>query len=222
VAAYSWHVDACGCDEFAEVFDRRTADSDRRRYRRAGPDRTTRQLLELLRARGVEGASILDVGGGIGVVDHELLTTGASRAVLVDASAASVAAAGDEARDRGTADRLEILRGDFVVRSAEFEPADIVTLDRVICCYPDVEGLVGLSAARARRLYGIVLPRDRRLARIAIGLTNAWFRLRGKAYRAFVHPNAVVDALAAASGLRLAAESGTFIWRVALFERPVG
>jgi magnesium-protoporphyrin O-methyltransferase len=212
-------VDACGCDEFAEVFDRRTAEGDRRRYRRSGPDRTTRLLLDLLRTRGVEGASLLDIGGGIGVVDHELLASGASRAVLVDASAASVAAAGDEARVRGTADRLEIIRGDFVARAPEVAPADIVTLDRVICCYPDVEHLVGLSAARARRLYGIVLPRDRWLARIAIGLTNAWFRLRGKAYRAFVHPNARVDGLAAAAGLRLAAESGTFFWRVAVFER---
>ena len=214
-------MNCCSGDEFAEVFDRRTADNDRRRYRRAGPDRTTRQLLDLLRARGVEGASILDIGGGIGVIDHELLTSGASRAVLVDASAASVAAAGDEARDRGTADRLEIIRGDFVGRAGEIEAADVVTLDRVICCYPDVDGLVSLSAARARRLYGIVLPRDRRLARVAVGLTNAWFRLRGKAYRAFVHPNGHVDGLAAAAGLRLAAESGTFFWRVALFERPM-
>ncbi|HEU0237350.1 MAG TPA: hypothetical protein VFR14_13000 [Candidatus Limnocylindrales bacterium] len=178
-------------------------------------------MLELLRARGVDNASILDIGGGIGVVDHELLAAGASRAVLVDASAASASAALDEARDRGTADRLEILRGDFVARAPELAPADVVTLDRVICCYPDVEHLVGLSAARARRLYGIVLPRDRLLARIAIGLTNAWFRLRGKAYRAFVHPNEFVDSLAAAAGLRLAAESGTYFWRVAVFERPI-
>jgi magnesium-protoporphyrin O-methyltransferase len=215
-------VNCCSGDEFAEIFDRRTADNDRRRYRRSGPDRTTRQLLDLLHSRGVEGGSVLDIGGGIGVVDHELIAAGASGAVLVEASAASAEAARDVARERGTDDRITIVCGDFVGRAANVEPADIVTLDRVICCYPDVDRLVGLSAARARRLYGVVLPRDRWLTRVAIGLSNAWFRLRGKAYRAFAHPNAVVDALAAASGLRLAAESGTLFWRVAVFERPAG
>lgn len=163
---------------------------------------------------------MLDIGGGIGVVDHELLAAGAATATIVEASTASAEAARVEARERGTDDRVAIVRGNFVGRAADLEPADIVTLDRVICCYPDVEALVGLSLARARRLYGIVLPRDRWLARFAIGLTNAWFRLRGKAYRAFAHPNAIVDRLAAAAGLRLAAESGTFFWRVAVFERP--
>jgi magnesium-protoporphyrin O-methyltransferase len=212
-------VNCCSGDEFAEVFDRRTADDDRRRYRRDGPDRTTRQLLDLIRSRGVDGASVLDIGGGIGVVSHELIAGGAAGAVLVDASVASAEAAGVEARERGTADRLTIIRSDFVGRADAIEPADIVTLDRVICCYPNVEGLVRLSATRARRVYGIVLPRDRWLTRIAIGLSNAWFRLRGKAYRAFAHPNSQVDGLVAAAGLRLAAEAGTFFWRVAVFER---
>lgn len=57
------------------------------------------------------------------------------------------------------------------------------------------------------------------LDRLVLRLVNAWYRPRGRAYRAYAHPNARIDELAAAAGLRLWAETGTFVWRVALYER---
>jgi magnesium-protoporphyrin O-methyltransferase len=212
-------MDACGCDEFASIFDRRNADDDLRRYRRQGPDRTTRMLLDLIRARGVDGATVLDIGGGIGVIDHELLRAGASRATLADASPASVAVAREAAAEAQLTDRVTFLQGDAVRRAAEIDGADVVTLDRVICCYPDVTALVSLSAAWAGRLYGIVLPRDRWIVRVGISLEALWFRVRRKGYRPFAHSNRMVDELAVAQGLEPLAESGTYFWRVALFRR---
>ncbi len=149
-------MDACGCDEFASIFDRRNADDDLRRYRRDGPDRTTRMLLDLIRAQGVDGATVLDIGGGIGVIDQELLRAGASRATLADASAASVAVAREAADAAGLADRMTFVQGDAVRRADDIGPADVVTLDRVICCYRDVEvagaavGGLGRSLVRHR------------------------------------------------------------------------
>jgi magnesium-protoporphyrin O-methyltransferase len=212
-------MDACGCDEFASIFDRRNAEGDLRRYRRQGPDRTTAILLELLRAEGVEGASVLDVGGGIGVIDQELLRSGAGRATLAEASAASLAVAREAAGEAGLAERMAFVEGDVVRRAEAIEAADVVTLDRVICCYRDVEALVSLTAGLAQRLYAIVLPRDRWLVRVAITLEALWFRLIRKPYQPYAHPNAVVDGLAAQQGLEPIAESGTFFWRVAIFKR---
>ena len=106
-----------------------------------------------------------------------------------------------------------------VGRPNAVDAADIVTLDRVICCYPDAEALVGLSAARARTAYGLVLPRDRPLNVLAIGLINVWFRLRRKAYRSYAHPTSRVDDLAAAEGLHPRSERGTFFWRVVVYDR---
>jgi hypothetical protein len=214
-------MDACGCDAkgFASIFDRRNAEHDRDRYRRKGPDRTTRMLLELLTPYRAAGCTVLDIGGGIGVIDHELLRGGAGHAVLVDGSAASLAVARQEAGRLNLLDRIEFVDGDFVGRAADIDAADIVTLDRVVCCYPDVEGLVGLSAARARTAYGLVLPRDRAFVRLAIRLENLWFRVRRKAYRAYVHPTARVDEIAAANGLHPRAERGTAYWRVVVYGR---
>jgi hypothetical protein len=189
-------MDACGCDTdgFASIFDRRHAERDRDRYRRSGPDRTTRMLLGLLAPYRSAGSTVLDIGGGIGTIDHELLRTGASRAI-------------------------EFVDGDFVQLAAVIDPADIVTLDRVVCCYPDAERLVGLSTARVRTVYGLVLPRDRWLVRLAIRLENLWFRLRRKSYRAYVHPTVRVDEIAAANGLHPGSERRTAFWRVVVYDR---
>jgi magnesium-protoporphyrin O-methyltransferase len=180
-------------------------------------------LLELVRPFVSAGSTVLDVGGGIGVLDQELLRMGAGHAVIVDASPAYLDVARDEARRRMTLDRIELVEGDFVARAPWVERADIVTLDRVVCCYPDAESLVASSAARARRVYGLVLPRDSLLSRLGVGLLNLGYRVRRQGYRAFAHPNALVDRLAGAHGLGPIAERKTWFWRVVVYApRPVG
>jgi 16S rRNA G966 N2-methylase RsmD len=212
-------TDACGCDAFASIFDRRTADRDRERYRRKGPDRTTRMLLELLEPYRPVGVSLLDIGGGVGIIDRELLRTGAGHAVLVDGSSAYLDVAREEARRAGLLDRIEFVEGDFVRRAATIDAADIVTLDRVVCCYPDVASLVGLSAERARSAYGLVMPRDRWFVRLAIALENLWFRVRRRRYRAFVHPTDRVDAILVDRGLHATGERRTAFWRAVVYDR---
>jgi len=213
-------MDSCGCDDHFAIFDKKTADADLARYRKHGPDRTTRMLLDMIRSVGLRGATVLDIGAGVGVIDHELLVDGAEHAVLVDASPPALDAARDEALRRGHLDRAEFVEGDFVSRASAIDRAQIVTLDRVVCCYPDVESLVRMSASRARALYGLVLPRDRAINQVNLRLQNAWFRIRGMAYRAYAHPNRVVDALVADAGLRPRMEDQTFAWRVVLYDRP--
>ena len=212
-------MDGCGCDRGFEIFDRRNAEGDLARYRQHGPDRSTALLLEMVRAAGVRGGTLLDIGAGIGVIDHELVRDGVGHATLVDASAPSLQAARDEARRRGHIDRLEFVDGDFVSRASSIDMADIVTLDRVICCYPDVTSLVRESAARARAMYAVVLPRDRWLVRLGARLENLWFRVRGVGYRAYTHPNSLVDSLVSEQGLRVRSEARTFFWRIVLYDR---
>jgi magnesium-protoporphyrin O-methyltransferase len=215
-------MDSCGCgDDFASIFDRATADRDRDRYRRDGPDRTTVMLLEMIGQDHVRGASLLDIGGGIGVITRELLQAGAGHAVLVDAAPAYLEVARNELRAANVLDRVDIVEGDFVRRADAIEPADIVTLDRVVCCYPDAESLVPLSADRARNLLGLVLPRDSRLVRLALSVENLWFWLRRSPYRAYGHSNGLIDRLVGDLGLHPIAERRTFFWRVVLYRRGI-
>src|SRR5687767_4371415 len=111
-------MDSCGCgNDFASIFDRATADRDRERYQRAGPDRTTSMLLGMIAPAHVRGASLLDVGGGIGVITQELLRAGAGHAVLVDASPDYLEVARNELRSSNVLDRVDIVEGDFVRRA---------------------------------------------------------------------------------------------------------
>ena len=208
------------CQGVDEVFGEHKARHDLERYRRRGPSKPTRRLLEALRREGIEHASVLDIGGGVGAIQHELLEGGAGRATSVEASAAYLRATKDEAARRGYGDRITYEAGDFVAIADRGEPADVVTLDRVICCYPDMEALVGRSAERARRVYGLVYPRDRWWIGFGIGFTNLLMRLTRRAYRAYVHPTSAVDAVARAHGLvpKVAQRAGP-VWQVAVYVR---
>lgn len=212
-------MDGCGCDDYATPIDGRIAKRDRDSYHSKGPDRTTRMLLDMIEANSEDGATVLDVGGGIGVIDHELLKTRASRAVLVEASPAYLEVAREEAREADLLDRMEIVAGDFVRHAGDIDAADIVTLDRVVCCFPDADALVSASAAHARKLYGLVLPRDRWYVRWALRLDNVRWWLKRRAYRAHAHANARIDELAMARGLRPRSEAFTLLWRVVLYTR---
>ena len=124
------------------MFDARTARRELIAYRRSGPTGSTRRLIEAIRDAGVDGATLLDIGGGVGVVGFELVASGAERLTQVDASRAYAAVARREAARRGLDDRATYRHGDFVALADEIEPADVVTLDRVVCCYGDWAALV--------------------------------------------------------------------------------
>jgi hypothetical protein len=215
-------MDCCspGDSAFDRQFDARHAADKLRAYRRKGPIGLTRALIDALAAGGIDGYTVLDIGGGVGAVHHELLRSGAATAVDVDASRAYLSAAREEAERQGHADRARYLIGDFVVLADEVDSADLVALDRVICCYADMAALVGRSATLARRRYGLVYPRDSLLGRVGVVLLNAQLRLSRSSFRVFAHRTADVDAILAAHGLVKRLDRKTLIWQLALYERP--
>ncbi len=207
------------CAGIERQFDQETASEELADYHREGLTGTSRALVEDLIAAGVEGATLLDIGGGVGAVQHALLAAGAASAVHVDASSAYLKAAQTEADRRGLAGRIRFWHGDFVDLAPEVAPADVVTLDRVICCYHDMPGLVRASAARAQRLYGLVYPRDAWWTRLSSRLVNAGYWLRRTPFRFFVHRTSAVDDLVRAHGFQLLSHRHTWIWQVVVYVR---
>lgn len=210
-------MNCCQCQGIESLFDKRRADADLTQYRRDGPSKTTRWLLDALKSEGVEGMTLLDIGGGVGAVQHELLQAGVRQATAVDASSAYLRAAREEASRQGRADRVNYHFGNFVDLAPTIGPADIVTLDRVICCYHDMEALVSLSAERARRLYGLVYPRDTWWLRVASYLPNAGFWLMRNPFRIFVHSSEAVNAILRAHGLKQRFYRQTMFWQVNVY-----
>lgn len=205
--------------DYDEQFNADEARRDLLVYRANGPDPSTQRLLDALKAEGVAGATVLDIGGGVGVVQLELLAAGAAATTDVDASSAYLATAEAEAQERGWSDRARFLHGDFCALADGVEAADIVTLDRVICCYPDARALIGRSAAKARRVYGLVHPVDRWWTRLLATVGNFGYRLFRNPYRMHVHRQRLIDELVTGAGLRPVIVREAWFWRTAVYRR---
>jgi magnesium-protoporphyrin O-methyltransferase len=210
------------CAGIEEQFDPGEARKKLRRLRRRGPDATTRLLIEALRqvlGSNIVDTTLLDIGGGVGAIHHDLLDGPVGRAVHVDASSAYLAAAREEADRRGHSARVEFQRGDFVELAGRLSAADVVTLDRVICCYHDMERLVRLSAAKATRVLGAVYPRRSWWTRLAFAGSNLVLRARRSEFRVFVHDPAAIHAVLDAAGLKRRTFRRTLVWEVVVFGR---
>jgi magnesium-protoporphyrin O-methyltransferase len=210
----------CGqCQGLEEIFNQESVRKELARYRKKGPARTTRLLLEAVQKVAARGMTLLDIGGGVGAIEHTLLSDGVARATSVDASSAYIAANQSEAQRRGLAGRVDYQHGDFVDLAPHIQPADIVTLDRVICCYHDMENLVDLSAQRAKKVYAVVYPRDRWFVKLAMRLMNFFLRLQKSPYRAFVHPTQEVNSILERNGFLKHFYTQTFVWQVVVYTR---
>jgi 2-polyprenyl-3-methyl-5-hydroxy-6-metoxy-1,4-benzoquinol methylase len=210
------------CRAIDEQFGPARARQDLRRYRQKGPDKTTKMMLGALRERGVSGATLLDVGAGVGVLHHELLGEGVAAATHVEASSAYVAEARNETTRRGNGDRVTFIEGDVVDAAPQVADADVVTLDRVICCYPDYLGMLRAAAGKARDVCAMSFPRDRRPVRVVVAMSNFVRRLRRSDFRVFVHPETAVDTAMRHLGFRQRSRETTMVWQVVLYERSTG
>jgi magnesium-protoporphyrin O-methyltransferase len=206
------------CQPIASHFGHRIAERDREAYRRRGPGPTTALILAQLRESPLAGLDLLDIGGGIGVIGLELIGSGLRRVTLVEAAPAYLAAAREEFGRRGSGDRLEARLGDF----ADLDPAPraaVVTLDRVVCCYPDYRRLLEQVAESTIGSLALSYPRDRWYVRLGVGAENLLRRLTGNPFRAFVHPVAEMTRVLGQAGLRCGGRRETAFWSVDLWTR---
>jgi magnesium-protoporphyrin O-methyltransferase len=207
-------------DPYDDLYDTRKAAAELRAYRTKGLTPWARVLTDRLETDGVAGASVLDIGGGIGSIHHELLEAGAASAVGIDASTAYVAAAREESDRRGHGDRVSYRHGDFIQLAPSVAPAEIVILERVLNVSREWEQLASLAAERTRRQLGVVIPRDTPFVRAVIGVINLSLRRRGNQVRAAVVPLDALDRIAATHGLRRrSADKAGLAWQAVVYVR---
>ena len=171
-------------------------------------------MVDLLTERGLEGATVLEIGGGVGEIHLELLRRGAASATALELSPAYDEEASRLLAEAGLTDRVQRRLVDIATDPAAVEPADVVVLHRVVCCYPDYAKLLGAAADHTRRALVFSHPPRNALSRAVVATQNLFFRLGGREFRTFAHPPAAMRAVLAEHGLRpLDAPSGR-LWRV--------
>lgn len=212
----------CDPSGYDRVFGSRFARGLARRYRRRGLGRTEQRIVDLCVGRGIEGATVLEIGGGVGELQLELLKRGAVEATNLELVDSYDEQARELADSAGVADRVHRRQIDIAVDPDAVEPADVVLLHRVVCCYPDYERLLSAAADHARRLLVFSHPPRNLVSKVFLGTENTWFRLTGNAFRTFAHPPEAMLQVAQAQGLDLTYRHSGPLWQIAGLERTPG
>lgn len=210
----------CNCCEITDkAFSEAEARAELRNYRRRGPMNQTKLILQAIRSLGLKNADLLDIGGGIGAIHHELLGDVAREATHVDASSAYLKEAKQEAARRAHSERVNFIHADFTDVADQLPGADIVTLDRVVCCYPDFRRLLKAAAEHSQRALAFTYPREIWYLRIGLKIANFFQRLRRDPFRVFLHPVSEMDDLLKREGFQRVSLRRLFVWEMALYQR---
>lgn len=176
-------------------------------------------MVGFLERRELDGATVLEIGGGVGEIQIELLKRGAERTINLELSPAYEQEAAQLAREAGVDGRVQRRLCDIAADPAAVEPVDIVVLHRVVCCYPDYERLLSAAADHAGRLLVFSHPPRNPLSRAVIGAENFGFRLLRREFRTFAHPPRAMLAVLTRHGLRPTLVHRGFPWQVVGLER---
>jgi SAM-dependent methyltransferase len=209
----------CPSRDYHRLFNQRFARRLANRYSKRGLDRTGRTMVEFLRQLGIEGASVLEIGGGVGELEIELLKAGAARAQNLALSPAYEQEARKLARRAGVQGRLDWRIHDLAQDPAAVESADLVVLHRVVCCYPDYERLLAAAADHARRALVFSYPPRNPLSRGFYGVFNLVMQLTRSSFRGFAHPPGAMLGVLKDHGLHPTFQRRNLVWQVAGLER---
>ncbi len=202
------HFDSVACDHCEE-------------YRKNGLSQSSTRLIEYLAADGLVGRTLLDLGCGTGRFSVEALKRGAKSSIGIDLSEKMVEIARELARENGFAEKTQFGVSDAA--NQDHPTSDIVILDKVICCYPQLEPLLSKSSAACRRDLGIVVPRDVGIAkvpiRVGVGLDNLISWAQRDPSRMYLHSLRLVDRILRQDGFTPGPKSAVGFWLVMLYRR---
>jgi 2-polyprenyl-3-methyl-5-hydroxy-6-metoxy-1,4-benzoquinol methylase len=211
--------DCCTPKGYGQIFSAKNAAGEAKRYRHKGLDGTSKRMFDFVRERGVEGKTLLEVGGGIGAIEIELLKAGMARAINVELTPTYEAAARELLAEAGLTDYVERRVMDFAQSGPEVETADVVVMNRVICCYPDMPKLAGAAANRTKGLLVMSFPNRRWWTRLGLTVANFGFRVIRLQFRVFLHPPELIQAAVQQHGFRTRFNERGLLWQVNAFER---
>lgn len=189
------------------------------RFEHRGFEPSQRQLLEGLEQAGYQGKTLLEVGSGVGHLHQTLLERGAKSAVGIDLAPAMIEQARDWADKRGLSQQSHYIEGDFVQADHTILPADITILDKVVCCYPDADGLLHRALERTGETIALTYPRNTWYTRLGVWFGALFMRLLGSAFRPYVHDPGQIEQWIDEAGFHKCYENTTLVWLTQVYQK---
>ena len=211
----------CVVNGLDTLFGERYVRGELRNYRSSGLGPRAVLVVEFLRTIGLEGRTILEVGSGIGALHLELLKSGAASATGVDAAPANIAASRGLAVELGLSDRVAYELGDFTAIESQVSAADVVLMDRVLCCYPYLEALLGAAADHTTSYCALTYPRRTWWMQMGRRVLNAVEMARRHPYRLFLHSHREIEHVLTARGLTRVYRDRAGVWEVEVWGREL-
>jgi magnesium-protoporphyrin O-methyltransferase len=208
----------CGANRF---FDDKKADRQYRKYLKKGASRVTRGILSQFSEESVQNRSLIDVGGGIGAIQWWFLDNGGSSTCSVDSSEAYLTKTREHAEIHSWQEKTDFIFGDFVELEHNLAQADYVTLDKVICCYPDYKSIIEASCRNAKECIILSYPMDGFIASIISWLSDLALRLRSSDFKPYIHPVKEVRTTFKEQGFSLTSNQLFFPWLVEKYTREI-
>jgi len=212
-------MSSCQCQGCERFFSDKMAQKELKNYRKKGPGKATQLLIDSLASQDIDGATLLDIGGGVGAIQFELMKEGVANVAGIDGSSGYLGAAQEEAERLGLLDKTNYQQGNFVDIAPELEKADIVTLDKVICCFDDMTALVTSSVKLAKKYYAVVFPINRWWVRLGDIFINTYMQIIKNPYRAFTHLTEDVEKIIFDNGFERLSYQRQSIWQVIVYAR---
>jgi 2-polyprenyl-3-methyl-5-hydroxy-6-metoxy-1,4-benzoquinol methylase len=212
-------MDCCEPSGYRHLFNTKEATGKLKRYLKNGTNTVATRLVGSLVSDGVEEQTIIDVGCGIGMLYTELIEQGAKSATGVEISDGYTKSANQLHELKGVSDRVTRVILDFAEAGDTVAPADIVVLDRVVCCYPDWEKLLTSVSEHATGRVAFSFPRETLRSRLGMNFFNLWLRIRKVDFQAFVHPIDQMLALMETKGFTKTFDTHSPQWRGVVLER---
>jgi len=206
----------CGADK---LFDLKGAKKELKKFRKKGPGKATKKLLEQILAHNVESRSLLDIGGGIGAIQWAFLENNGKSTTDVDASLGYLTVAQSYAEEYNYKENTHFLHGDFVDQHQLVAKADFVTLDKVICCYPEYRSLLKNALDKCDDTIGLVYPVGGPILKLFAFFNKIYFYLKKNPFRTYVHSPLEVEQFICNQGFEMVSRAVKFPWHIQSYRR---
>jgi len=206
----------CGADR---LFDLKGAQKEMKKFRKKGTDKSTNLLLNKLAENGIANKTLLDIGGGIGAIQWFFLRHGAAKTMDVDASTAYLRVAEDYAIENGWREKCNFESGDFSLLEKKIEDYDYVTLNKVVCCYPDYRSLLQSAIKSCKDQLALTFPIRNILSRMLVFLSGLYFRFKKNPFRTYNHSPREIELFIRSNGFEPVFKSIRFPWHVQIYMR---
>ena len=203
------------------LFDNKTAADEKRKYLKKGARGATRKLIRSISGYDYRQKSLLDIGGGIGAIQIYFLENGGAYSLDVDASQAYLTTAAEIAEEKGFLSKSEYMFGDLTDLESELKPVEFVTLDKVVCCYPDYVSLLKVATSNCRQVIALTMPISNFFGKIAGAFLNLYMIIIKNPYRTYVHSRKEVESYIETQGFKRVQKRLSFPWHVMVFERKL-